>query len=59
MKQLAKSKKHQEKLRQEMLKIRDKDGQFDYDSLTDNHFVEQVIYGKFFLCMFEFTSIFT
>ncbi|XP_063707790.1 probable cytochrome P450 28a5 isoform X2 [Culicoides brevitarsis] len=42
--ELAKSKKHQEKLRQEMLKIRDSNGNFDYDTLTDNNFLEQVIY---------------
>lgn len=44
--QLAKSKNHQEKLRQILLELRDEDGQFEYDSLTENHYLEQVIMGK-------------
>lgn len=29
-----------------MLKIRDKDGQFEYESLTENKYLEQVVFGK-------------
>uniref|UniRef100_A0A336LXR4 CSON009724 protein n=1 Tax=Culicoides sonorensis TaxID=179676 RepID=A0A336LXR4_CULSO len=41
--ELAKNKKHQDKLRQEMVKIRGNDGKFEYESLTENKFLEQVI----------------
>lgn len=48
-KQLAKNKNHQEKLRQILLKLRDDNGHFEYDSLTENPYLEQVIYGRPFL----------
>lgn len=43
-----------------MLKIRDKDGQFEYESLTENKYLEQVIFGKawFINEISEYISIF-
>lgn len=43
--ELAKNPKCQERLRAEMLKIRNDEGLFDYDSLKENKYLEQVIYG--------------
>lgn len=45
-KQLAKNKATQDKLRQEMLRIRSPDKTFEYDTLTENKYLEQVINGR-------------
>lgn len=44
--ELAKSPDVQRKLRYELMEIRKKDGSFEYDSLTDHKYLEQVFYGK-------------
>lgn len=44
--ELAKNPRCQEKLRSELLKIRNDEGLFDYDLLKENKYLEQVIYGK-------------
>lgn len=42
--QIAKYPKVQEKLRKEILSIRNKEGTYDYDSVTDLKYLEQTIY---------------
>lgn len=44
--ELAKNPRCQEKLREEMIKIKNKKGFFDFDSLKNNKYLDQVIYGK-------------
>lgn len=45
--ELAKNPVAQQKLRSELAKIRKNDGSFEYDTLSDHKYLEQVVFGKF------------